>query len=297
MTLPLLLALKRCTAAEREEVAALLKTAGRRAATLAAEGSSTRRRCSPTRISRRSLELVRALPRRRGHRRGAPRSTSRARARRDRPLPRRRREARAPRGGRVRGEPRATSCSPLAPLVPGRDPMQSQLAPPPGDRRRVDRVPRPVAPAALASGLARRPRPRSTRRREREHGHASRSSCCSRASASRSARAILDYREGEGRASRASRQLREVKGIGDAALERLRPHLALEGKTTLERRPAASRSGGAARAPGTSPPGLPSARHAPCPAACRRHRAAASRRRGAAPCGASRTPPRSASFR
>jgi octaprenyl-diphosphate synthase len=38
VTLPLLLALKRCTAAEREEAAALLKTAGRRAATLSAEG-------------------------------------------------------------------------------------------------------------------------------------------------------------------------------------------------------------------------------------------------------------------
>jgi octaprenyl-diphosphate synthase len=40
VTLPLLLALKRCSAAEREEAAALIKTAGRRAATLAAEGIS-----------------------------------------------------------------------------------------------------------------------------------------------------------------------------------------------------------------------------------------------------------------
>ena len=38
VTLPLLLALKRCTAAEREGAAALLKTAGRRAAALSAEG-------------------------------------------------------------------------------------------------------------------------------------------------------------------------------------------------------------------------------------------------------------------
>lgn len=40
VTLPLLLALKRCSAAEREEAAALLKTAGRRAAALTAEGVS-----------------------------------------------------------------------------------------------------------------------------------------------------------------------------------------------------------------------------------------------------------------
>src|SRR5574338_1228144 len=38
VTLPLLLALKRCTAAEREQAGALLKTAGRRAAVLSAEG-------------------------------------------------------------------------------------------------------------------------------------------------------------------------------------------------------------------------------------------------------------------
>jgi geranylgeranyl pyrophosphate synthase len=38
VTLPLLLALKRCTAAEREGAAALLKTAGRRAASLTSQG-------------------------------------------------------------------------------------------------------------------------------------------------------------------------------------------------------------------------------------------------------------------
>jgi competence protein ComEA len=46
------------------------------------------------------------------------------------------------------------------------------------------------------------------------------------------ARAILDYRKEKG-AFKSLEQLREVKGIGDAALERLRPHLAIEGKTTL----------------------------------------------------------------
>ena len=46
------------------------------------------------------------------------------------------------------------------------------------------------------------------------------------------ARAILDYRKEKG-AFKSVEQLREVKGIGDAALERLRPHLAVEGKTTL----------------------------------------------------------------
>ena len=46
------------------------------------------------------------------------------------------------------------------------------------------------------------------------------------------ARAILDYRKEKG-AFKSVEQLREVKGIGDAALERLRPHLSIEGKTTL----------------------------------------------------------------
>lgn len=46
------------------------------------------------------------------------------------------------------------------------------------------------------------------------------------------ARAILDYRKQRG-AFKSVEQLREVKGIGDAALERIRPHVALEGKTTL----------------------------------------------------------------
>lgn len=46
------------------------------------------------------------------------------------------------------------------------------------------------------------------------------------------ARAILEYRKERG-AFKSVEQLREVKGIGDAALERLRPHLVLEGKTTL----------------------------------------------------------------
>jgi competence protein ComEA len=46
------------------------------------------------------------------------------------------------------------------------------------------------------------------------------------------ARAILDYRKERG-AFKSVDQLGEVKGIGDAALERMRPHVALEGKTTL----------------------------------------------------------------
>jgi comEA protein len=46
------------------------------------------------------------------------------------------------------------------------------------------------------------------------------------------ARAILEFRKERG-AFKSVDQLREVKGIGDAALERIRPHVALEGKTTL----------------------------------------------------------------
>jgi len=47
------------------------------------------------------------------------------------------------------------------------------------------------------------------------------------------ARAILDFRKERG-AFKSVEQLREVKGIGDAALERIRPHVAVDGKTTLQ---------------------------------------------------------------
>jgi competence protein ComEA len=46
------------------------------------------------------------------------------------------------------------------------------------------------------------------------------------------ARAIVDFRKERG-AFKSVEQLREVKGIGDAALERIRPHVAIDGKTTL----------------------------------------------------------------
>jgi competence protein ComEA len=46
------------------------------------------------------------------------------------------------------------------------------------------------------------------------------------------ARAILDYRKERG-AFKSVEQLREVKGIGDAALERIRSQVVVEGKTTL----------------------------------------------------------------
>ena len=46
------------------------------------------------------------------------------------------------------------------------------------------------------------------------------------------ARAILDYRKERG-AFKSVDQLREVKGIGDAALERIRSQVVVEGKTTL----------------------------------------------------------------
>jgi competence protein ComEA len=46
------------------------------------------------------------------------------------------------------------------------------------------------------------------------------------------ARAILDFRKERG-TFKSVEQLGEVKGIGEAALERLRPHVVLEGKTTL----------------------------------------------------------------
>ena len=45
------------------------------------------------------------------------------------------------------------------------------------------------------------------------------------------ARAIVDLRKQRG-GFKSLDELRDVKGIGDASLEKLRPHLALDGKTT-----------------------------------------------------------------
>ena len=45
------------------------------------------------------------------------------------------------------------------------------------------------------------------------------------------ARAIIDLRKQRG-GFKSLDELRDVKGIGDASLEKLRPHLALDGKTT-----------------------------------------------------------------
>jgi competence protein ComEA len=47
------------------------------------------------------------------------------------------------------------------------------------------------------------------------------------------AQAIIAYRKEHGAFKRVE-DLSEVKGIGDKALERMRPHVALEGKTTIE---------------------------------------------------------------
>jgi competence protein ComEA len=47
------------------------------------------------------------------------------------------------------------------------------------------------------------------------------------------AQAIVEFRKERG-AFRSVDQLRDVKGIGDAALERIRPHVVIEGKTTLQ---------------------------------------------------------------
>src|SRR5262245_33555883 len=47
------------------------------------------------------------------------------------------------------------------------------------------------------------------------------------------AQAILEYRKEHGAFKRVE-ELGEVKGIGDKALERMRPHIALDGKTTAQ---------------------------------------------------------------
>jgi comEA protein len=47
------------------------------------------------------------------------------------------------------------------------------------------------------------------------------------------AQAILEYRKEHGAFKRVE-DLSEVKGIGDKALEKLRPHIALDGKTTAQ---------------------------------------------------------------
>ncbi len=48
------------------------------------------------------------------------------------------------------------------------------------------------------------------------------------------AAAILDLRKTKG-SFKSVEELTEVKGVGDAMLERLRPHLAVKGKTTAKR--------------------------------------------------------------
>lgn len=47
------------------------------------------------------------------------------------------------------------------------------------------------------------------------------------------AQAILEYRKEHGAFKRVE-DLSEVKGIGDKALERIRPHVSLDGKTTAQ---------------------------------------------------------------
>jgi competence protein ComEA len=47
------------------------------------------------------------------------------------------------------------------------------------------------------------------------------------------AQAILEHRKAHGAFKRVE-ELGEVKGIGDKALERLRPHVTLDGKTTAQ---------------------------------------------------------------
>lgn len=47
------------------------------------------------------------------------------------------------------------------------------------------------------------------------------------------AQAILEHRKARGAFKRVE-DLGEVKGIGDKALERMRPHIALDGKTTAQ---------------------------------------------------------------
>ena len=47
------------------------------------------------------------------------------------------------------------------------------------------------------------------------------------------AQAILEYRKEHGAFKRVE-DLSEVKGIGDKALERMRPHVALDGKSTAQ---------------------------------------------------------------
>ena len=47
------------------------------------------------------------------------------------------------------------------------------------------------------------------------------------------AQAILEYRKEHGAFKRVE-DLSEVKGIGDKALERMRPHIALDGKSTAQ---------------------------------------------------------------
>ena len=134
VTLPLLLALKRCNAEEREAIEHVLKTAARPRP----RGAEADR---ATPISRRRSPWWRAIAASRT-RCAAPRNTSRARARRSRRSPTAppSRRCSPPRSS----PPRAIAERlPLHPTVPWESPMQKQNAGRTGWRRRVVRAGRP----------------------------------------------------------------------------------------------------------------------------------------------------------
>jgi competence ComEA-like helix-hairpin-helix protein len=212
VTLPLLLALKRCTPAEREAVASLLKSVSRKRRARDARSSISRPRsrwCGRYR----GVEDT-----------GAPRRRARApRAHRDRSLPRWRRPERPARRCRVRrhARPLAAFVSPPE-SVPGVTPMVRFVS---------------IASAALAlttllvtAAVPVWAEGKITGVVNVNTASASELEMLPGIGASR-AKAVIEAREAKG-GFKSLDDLLAVKGIGEASLAKLRPHLTLEGKTT-----------------------------------------------------------------
>ena len=202
MTLPLLLALKRCTAAEREAVGVAAQDAAPRARARRGRPPSAARPRARAGARRRA-----ALPRRRGHR--APRRRARApRAHRDRALPRRRRQARPARGCRVRAS-RATASASTS-LSP-RDRSREILPCIDSHRSRGAAFALAAAPRARGRAPRRARGGELTRRREREHRDAPRSSQLLPGIGASRAQAIIEAREA---ARRLQERRRSARGEG-----------------------------------------------------------------------------------